>query len=170
MVFTTSPRKKLPPINLMLRNERLAVVDSYKYLGLTLDSALTYEQHVKYMVKTISHKLFLLTKVRRFLTQVAAKRVYKTMMLPYFDYADIIYEACTHDKLVKLQRLQNQSLRCIVGPDYMNVSTDDLHKRFNLCKLATRRKQRLANLCSKDHLNNYVLAIGHWCCVASSQT
>ena len=82
MVFTTSPRKKLPPINLMLRNERLAVVDSYKYLGLTLDSALTYEQHVKYMVKTISHKLFLLTKVRRFLTQVAAERVYKTMILP----------------------------------------------------------------------------------------
>ena len=154
MVFTTSPRKKLPPINLMLRNERLAVVDSYKYLGLTLDSALTYEQHVKYMVKTISHKLFLLTKVRRFLTQVAAERVYKTMILPYFDYADIIYEACTHDKLVKLQRLQNRSLRCIAGPDYMNFSTDDLHKRFNLCKLATRRKQRLANFMFKRSLEH----------------
>ena len=157
MVFTTSPRKKLPPINLLLRNERLAVVDSYKYLGLTLDSALNYEQHIKYMVKTISHKLFLLTKVRKFLTQVAAERVYKAMILPYFDYADIIYEACTHDKLVKLQRLQNRSLRCIAGPDYMNFSTDDLHKRFNLCKLATRRKQHLANFMFKrSHEPRYI--------------
>ena len=100
MVFTTSPRKKLPPINLLLRNERLAVVDSYKYLGLTLDRALTYEQHVKYMVKTISHKLFLLTKVRRFLTQVAAKRVYKAMI--YHKVSNLLVYELSHSMVLNL--------------------------------------------------------------------
>ena len=94
----------------MLHNETLAVVDSYKYLGLTLDSSVFFEQHLKNMIRTIGHKLYLLTKLRRFVTQVAAERVYKTMIQPYFDHADFFYEACTNHKLEKLKKEVKNSL------------------------------------------------------------
>ena len=51
--------------------------------------------------------------------------------------------------LEKLQRLQNRALRCIVGPNHGNLSTDQLHAELKLCKLATHRKQHLANFMFK---------------------
>ena len=86
----------------MLQNERLAVVDSYRYLGVILDSTLLFEHHLKSLNKNVSHKLYLLTKIRRFLTPLAAERVYKAMLLPYFDYVDIFYEASTIANLEKM--------------------------------------------------------------------
>ena len=150
MIFTTNQKKRTVfPIELKLHNERIPVVDSYKYLGQTLDCSLTFTQHIKGLVKNVGHKLYLLTKLRRYLTTQAAERVYKVMVLPYFDYGDLFYEACTKDNLNKLQRLKNRALRCISGTAYNNLSLDELHSKFNIKKLSLPRTQHLANFMYK---------------------
>ena len=75
VLVTKSKKKKIPTICLMLQNERLAVVDSYRYLGLFLDSTLLFEHHLKSLLKNVSHRLYLLTKIHRFLTPLAAEGV-----------------------------------------------------------------------------------------------
>ena len=49
------------------------------------------------------------------------------MMMPYFDYADIYYDACIHPSLTRLQRLQNRALRVIFGREHVNLSTADMN-------------------------------------------
>ena len=72
----------------------LSQVTSYKYLGVVLDQSLTYTQHLQKLSKSISHKIYMLIRMRRYLTTRASELVYKMMILPFFDYADIFYEAC----------------------------------------------------------------------------
>ena len=92
MVFTTKHRlKKLAVQDLAMSNQTLGMVTSYKYLGLTLESCMAFETHMTNLFKIVSHKVWLLSKLRRYVNLKSAETIFKTMILPYFDYADIFY-------------------------------------------------------------------------------
>ena len=83
----------------------LKQVPSYKYLGMILGSTLNYNLQVNQVIRTVLHKLMLLSKMKKYLRDDAALNVYKSMMLPYFDYADVIFDKALNKDLNKLQRL-----------------------------------------------------------------
>ena len=66
------------------------------------------------------------------------------MVLPYFDYADIVIDKANKTELDKLQRAQN---RCIKICLLMNVRTDTdyIHSTAKMPKLEARRKVHLRN-------------------------
>ena len=106
--FGTSQRTKaIHDFDLNLNGTLLHREPFYKYLGITLDSHLTYKQHVNQCMKVVSHKLCLLSKIRQFMNEDTALFIYISMIAPIIDYGDIIYMGGTDDKLSKLQRLQN---------------------------------------------------------------
>ena len=82
--------KKAKKAKIYLGKDALKQVPSYKYLGLILDSTLNYNLHVNQILRTVLHKLMLLSKMKKYLRDEVALSVYKSMILPYFDYADII--------------------------------------------------------------------------------
>ena len=62
--------------------------------------------------------------------------IYKTYVLPLFDYADILYHGATGTQL--LQTVQNRCLKyCFKVP--ILTSTNVIHKRAELPKLVDRR-------------------------------
>ena len=71
-----------------MNDKVLEVVQTYKYLGMTLDSSLTFTNHIKKTIKTIAHKVYILSKVRKYITEAATLTLLKTMVLPFFDYGD----------------------------------------------------------------------------------
>ena len=71
------------------------------------------------------------------------------MILPYFDYADIFYEATTVQNLSKLQRLQNRALRIVTQSKATDISTKDLHLSMNVTPLRVRREHHLMNFMYK---------------------
>ena len=80
---------KTQDIHLSLSNQILERVCSCKYLGLILDEHLTYNKHIKEMKRLVSHKLFLLSKVRKYITTEASINIFKTMVLSLIEYCDI---------------------------------------------------------------------------------
>ena len=66
---------------LSLNNNILDRVCSYKYLGFILDDHLTFNKHIAELCKLVSHKIYLLAKIRRYLTTEACINVFKTMIL-----------------------------------------------------------------------------------------
>ena len=54
------------------------------------------------------NKMTLLAKLKKYLTDEAALQIYKTMLLPYFDYADVIFDQANSRDIEKLQTLQNK--------------------------------------------------------------
>ena len=129
-----------------IENKPLQIVPSYKYLGFTLDTTLSFNHHVNTVSSMVSYKANLLAKIRKFLTEPVAIKVYKSMILPYFDYGDVIYNSASQEGLDKLQRLQN---RCLKICKCLNVrfNTNALH---SITKVPLLKKRREA------HVNNFM--------------
>ena len=156
VAFGTRQRiKKLKQANIFIGETKLQMVPSYKYLGFHLDATLSFNSHVSSVMKTVAYKANLLAKIKRFLTDDVAMLVYKSMIIPYFDYADVIYNTANQDGLDKLQRLQNRCLKICKGLD-RRFNTEELHAITKIPKLDARRKCHIHNFMynklSKPHL------------------
>ena len=145
MTFTSKGTSHLyQDLQLTINDVQLNKVKQVKHLGLTLDSALAFQDHIV-ITKQIGNQIYQLSKIRRFLNINAALCIYNTTILPLFDYADIVYEQNLQTVNNKLQVLQNKSLRLIYNTpiDYRNlnnrVTTEELHDRAALITLQNRR-------------------------------
>ena len=88
-------------------------------------------KHISNITKQISHTVYVLGKIRKYINNQAALTIYKTMVLPYFDYGDIFYMNANEQLLNKLQVLQN---KCT-----------NLHREANVANLKIRRRWHLRN-------------------------
>ena len=147
MIFGTRNKiKRNRTGKLTLNGRGVDFVTSYKYLGVILDQTLSFNKHINNCIKNVAHKMYLLSKVRPYINVTTSTILYKSMILPYIDYSDIIYEATNTANLRKLQRLQNQCLRiCARSRDH--IPTTELHCRYKVGVLESRRQA---------HLNNYM--------------
>ena len=139
MIFGS--QKKIKSVRhpcLKMNDKVLEVVQTYKYLGMTLDSSLTFTNHIKKTIKSIAHKVYILSKVRKYITKAATLTLLKTMVLPFFDYGDYLYESGGQNYLLKLQRLLNRALRLVFN-NSNNLSVKQLHVKSNLLPLNDRR-------------------------------
>ena len=66
-------------------------VFQYKYLGVSIDKILSFWAHLNNTIKIVGHKISLLNKIRFYITEDAAIKIYKTMILPYLDYGYIFF-------------------------------------------------------------------------------
>ena len=103
MVFGSRNKvKKAKNVTIKIGDKGIKQVPSFKYLGLTFDSTLNYNHHIASVIRTIIHKMTLLAKLKRYLRGDTTVSIYKTMLLPYFDYADIIYNKAFGKDIAKL--------------------------------------------------------------------
>ena len=145
MVFgTRSKVKKAKDLVVKVDNTPLQIVPTYKYLGITLDSTLSFNCQVKSTMSIVAYKANLLAKIRKFLRKEVAMRIYKSMILPYFDYGDILYNTACKEGLDKLQRLQNRCLKICINVN-VRFDTNELHTRTNMPMLQARRTAHLNN-------------------------
>ena len=94
-----------------LNNNVLDRVCSYKYLGFILDDRLGFNKHVTELCKLLSHKLFLLAKIRKYLTKEASIMIFKAMIVSLIEYGDILYEGTNTKNLDAVARLFYRGLR-----------------------------------------------------------
>ena len=157
MLLGTKHRiKKTRYMPLNINNKQIDYVISYKYLGITIDQTLNFNLHMKQLIKTISYKLFLLQKLRYYITCKAAIQIFKSLVLPYFDYGDIIYQGASIKTLDKLQSLQNRGLRICFGNRTL-LNTAEMHREAKLCMLYTRRTHHVYNFMYKQKYNQIII-------------
>ena len=80
---------------LMLRKDDAYIsnTESYIYLGVNVDQNLVFDNFLKSIVQKVNYKMYLFIKIRYVLTANAAVLVYKQMILPFFDYLDILIDS-----------------------------------------------------------------------------
>lgn len=127
--------------NFIINNNKLERVDWYDYLGMRLDSGLSFVHHVDRLVSNTAYKVLTISRARKYLTIHAAMTLYKSLVLPILDYGDIFYGRCSDITLDKLQKLQNRALRMIYGIKRweLSYSITELHDRGKIMKLKARR-------------------------------
>ena len=86
MTFGTRHKvKKAKEVKVSFNDKALQLVPTYKYLGIVLDSVLSYKYHVNGVITSILYKVNLLSKIRLYLTETEALNIFKSMILSYFN-------------------------------------------------------------------------------------
>ncbi len=136
---------KTRQVGLSLNNEVIDTVETFKYLGMYLDSNLQFHTHIDNLVDKASNKLKLMYKTRWMFDQETALTLYKSLITPYLDYGSIIYEIAPEYQLKRLQVIQNSAARLIlVTEPACPIYT--LHERLKLDTLATRRCKTMVRI------------------------
>ena len=121
---------------------RLNRVGSYRYLGFILDEHLNFNKHITELCNLVTHKLYLLSRIRRYLTTSACINIFKTMVLSVIEYGDIVYSGTAQGNLDKLDKLFYRGLCISLGND-IAYSKEELKNESNLSDLNNRRDLHL---------------------------
>ncbi len=144
MLFGTQPQlSTFQDVSVTHRGLVLEKCYKFKYLGVMLDSRLTFEEHAIYMKSKTIGKIKLLGRIRHIIDRETAVMLYKTLILPIYDYCDFLYYPLGTTAANSLQVLQNTALRNIIRAE-PRTATDILHAQVQMPRLELRRKIHVA--------------------------
>ena len=91
----------------------LGNVHKYNYLGVIFDDKLLFDEFVEHKYNNINVRILQSMRMRQYITTDTALTIYKQMIIPLFDYADLMVESASKVKIAKLEKLQEKALKCI---------------------------------------------------------
>ena len=100
---TSSLSEHMSQIQISLDGTVISKVEVFKYLGITLDCHLSCKDHVDYVKGKAFAKIRLLGKLSYILDRQTLLQLYKTLILPVFDYGDIVYHGISNREADTLQ-------------------------------------------------------------------
>jgi len=109
-VICFSKKKKTPEVKLKLYKQTLEQVSLIRYLGVWMDSKLTFGSHIQKLVdkcKKGVNVLRCLAGVHWGATRHSLKRVYCALIRSSIDYCRIIYGSASTSLLTKIEMIQN---------------------------------------------------------------
>jgi len=142
MLFGT--RNKTNQLNndfkLSLNNTDIDHVNSFKFLGVTVDEHLTWKNHIDELAKKCSSSIGILYKVKQFLPESALLTLYNTLVLSHINYGINAWSSAATGDKNRLHILQKRALRAISNSEYRSHSNPlfikyNQLKIFDLCNL-----------------------------------
>ena len=131
-----------------VQDNKISTVHQYEYLGMFLDDKLSMNNYLDSMWKKANSKLGILAKIRRFISEKNAVRIYKTMIRPHLDYIDFVVESGSADRVQRLDNLQKKAVRRIEYCMNAEIRQDKsvLQGRYKFEDLGLRRKRNLVKI------------------------
>ena len=77
------------PLGLVLNGTKIDQVSEHRLLGITLDNKLRWDSHINNVCKTVSRRVFLLSKLRYIVDIDIRKLFFSAHIKPYIDYASV---------------------------------------------------------------------------------
>ena len=140
-------KKKQDNTSLRLGNISLDQVSEYKYLGILIDTDLSFKPQRDSLHKKVNLKLTFFRRIRKYINAKAALTIYKSTILPIIEYADFIYDYNVTYVSNNIQSMQNQGLSTVYEQYRLHYtdreSTETLHRKAKLYRLIHRRKLHL---------------------------
>ncbi|XP_028405236.1 uncharacterized protein LOC114527740 [Dendronephthya gigantea] len=126
-------------LSVSISNYGISNVNSFKYLRVFLSNDLTWSKHIDYLTSKINQRLGLLRRIKYLLPFKARVLFYNGLVLPLFDYADVVWGDKNNITLMnKLQTLQNKAAKIILDKPLYSSASEALGK-LNWITLKQRR-------------------------------
>ena len=135
---------------------------------MTIDSQLTFRQHVARVISKAYGALKTLCHVKASLPTVTRILLYRTLVLPHLEYCSAIWDPHTAELTSKVERVQNRVMRYMLDKlprtpsdslrQQLNWQTLEERKKFHRAKLTYRILKELAPTClhGKFHKNSEI--------------
>ncbi len=102
-------------LNVICNDFQLENVDNEKLLGITIDSTLSWSQHICNLISKISSRIGLMCRLRSYLPKEGLIMYYNAYILPLFDYCCIIWGNTSDLNIEKVYKLQKRAARIILN-------------------------------------------------------
>ena len=102
-------------ITLLIHRKAIAETKFVKYLGVLMDSTLTWNFHIDNIAKKISRSIGILYKIRPFADLSVMTKLYYSIIYPHLIYAIQIWGSTFDNQIEKLSKLQKKALRVITN-------------------------------------------------------
>ena len=133
-------RGNAPVYNLTFSNTVLQQNQHHKHLGVILQNNCKWGEHIDYVVSKASGLIHCLRSFKYNFSRKALETLYKSFILPIFDYADVLWDGCTDEESDKLEKLHIDALRTITGA-VRGTSHSKLYQETGFCSLRERRRR-----------------------------
>lgn len=131
-------------------------VDEFKYLGLWLDSHLSFRPHIDSIVKKINFNLRQLYRSINCFTQDTRLKIVTQLLFPIIDYADTVYMNTTQSNLKSLTVVYNSICRFVLRCPFLTHHCD-MYQRMNILSPSARRRFHWFQFIYKCKFFNYPL-------------
>ena len=127
--------KRHIPVNIDIKIGNTSLEQHYctKFLGVMLDSELTWKFHIKYVHSKVAKALGIIYKVRDCLTKTALTTLYYSLIYPYFQYCNVAWGNANKTLLHPIIIQQKRAVRLISHAAFLE-HTHPLFKRLSLLK------------------------------------
>ena len=95
------------------KHTELSREDHIKYLGVLMDTNLSWNYHVEYVLNKISKTIGLISKLRHFVPKHILLNIYKSLITPYLSYSVIAWGQTCKTNWNDILIMQKRALRFI---------------------------------------------------------
>ena len=144
IVFTSGRFKTDPSTKFQIKIENIVIEQVWhtKFLGIVINSRLTWEDHINILNNKISKSLGIILKARRNLNSDTLFKLYHTLVQPYLDYCNIVWASIPSGALLKLCRNHKKALR-IITFSKRNCHSKPLFRRLEILPVTDLNKYQV---------------------------
>ena len=106
-------------MSVTINEHSIESVSAQKYLGITIDKNLTWEQQIDLDCRNVSRKITVTKLLSKYVNQNSLKQYYNSYVLPVFDFGCVVWGNTTNANLTRLIKLQKRAARMILKADFM---------------------------------------------------
>ena len=118
--------------------ETLIETPEHKHLGVILQNDLKWDKHIHSIVGKIKLHTACLKSYKYRLSRQTLETLYKSFILPHFDYSDVLWDNCTNILKDELEKLNLEAIRTILGA-VRGTSHQKLYQESGIISLKERR-------------------------------
>ena len=120
--------------NISINGLPLTEMKSTKFLGVTIDSCLSWNDHIHNVHTSISRGIGILYRLKDFISQNSLTILYNALILPFITYCNIVWGNCGSTKINSILLLQKRAMRLITNSRYLSP-TNPLFSQLEMLKI-----------------------------------
>ena len=130
------PTQRKIPFNLVLNIDQKELKNEkyIKYLGILIDSNLSWKPHINYILKKVKRNCGILSKIRYFVDLKTRTKLYYSLIYPFLIYGILAWGSTYPTTLDPLFKLQKKVIRVITFSSF-DEKHSPLFKRLDIIKL-----------------------------------
>ena len=130
-LFFRAHKQQLPPI--MINDQVIEMVDTFKYLGFQLDKRLVHSDHLKKLISKMKRLSYVAFKLRNTLNERAALAFYFGLVQSSLSYGIVIYGGAKNTPLMgRLVRKQRKIISELFRNFSMNLTLNEVMRKYGL--------------------------------------
>ena len=135
--------------SISINNNLLEICESEKLLDVTVDCNLSWDSHIINTLKHCNSLLYLLSRIKIFLSLSKRKLFFNAYILPHIDYCCIIWGNCTKTMEDRLIKFQKRAARVILNINDIETPSATLFSQLKWMKFPERVRYQKAILMYK---------------------